>query len=264
MKLSLDKELQLLAGLPLFIDDVIPIFPLTLKQIAQVGYSKYDEYLKYLTAQPKDFGFDVDNMEDVNMFDILMSNLLYADDKIKEMLFTGLQLFLGDITLLLDVGVIQVNNVNQVIHRENYQDFCQCLKWNNCIQEHSHKEEFKPINKKAEEIQQKIMKSKQFLSVKNEITLFDLISVLAANGYGLDILNIWDLTMFQFNDQFIRMQMIEEYDINIKSLLAGAKSEDVRLKHYIRKTNSYNEQSTKETSNERKQYAVNKVKSFDN
>ena len=40
--------------------------------------------------------------------------------------------------------------------------------------------------------------------------------------------------MYQFNNQFNRMQMIEDYDINIRSLLAGADSKKIQLKHYIR------------------------------
>ena len=31
------------------------------------------------------------------------------------------------------------------------------------------------------------------------------------------------------------MKMLDEYDINIRSLLAGAKSEDIELKHWMSK-----------------------------
>jgi hypothetical protein len=104
----------------------------------------------------------------------------------------------------------------------------------NCI---SKKDEIKTANAKAEEIKNKILKGQQLLNKKMglDVSFGDLVSVLAANGNNLNIINIWDLTMYQFNNQFARMQMIEDYDLNIRSLLAGAKKEDIQLKHYIRK-----------------------------
>jgi hypothetical protein len=51
---------------------------------------------------------------------------------------------------------------------------------------------------------------------------------------SLNITNIWYLTYFQFNNQFLVTQNIEEYHTNIRALLAGAKSSDVNLQHYIK------------------------------
>jgi hypothetical protein len=69
---------------------------------------------------------------------------------------------------------------------------------------------------------------------KSKVTLYDLISIHASNSQNLNIKDIWNLTYFQFNNQFLVTQNIEDYHINIRALLAGAKSSDVNLKHYIR------------------------------
>ena len=65
--------------------------------------------------------------------------------------------------------------------------------------------------------------------------LIDLISVLASKHNNLNIMNIWELNYFQFNDQFQRMQLIENYDMSVRQLLAGVDKKHVNLEHYIKK-----------------------------
>jgi hypothetical protein len=50
-----DINLKLLAGLPLEIDNICSVYPLKLKDISSIGYSKYNLYLMNLIAEPKDF-----------------------------------------------------------------------------------------------------------------------------------------------------------------------------------------------------------------
>ena len=65
--------------------------------------------------------------------------------------------------------------------------------------------------------------------------LFDIISSYLSKATEVDIKTIWDMPYYMFQIQFRRMQMIEEYDINLRSALAGAKIPKEKMKHWIRK-----------------------------
>jgi len=114
------------------------------------------------------------------------------------------------------------------------------IKLQNCLNKKSEEEE-NPASEKARQILERQKRARALLakakgSEDNEtLTLADLVSILASHGNGVTPLNVWDINFYWFNNQFNRMKMFEEYDINIRSLLAGAKSEDVDLKHWMSK-----------------------------
>lgn len=261
--MNIDVYSKLLAGECLTVDG-INIYPLTLKEIVKIGYNKkYNISLMNLIATPKDFGINISENENVTTFDIICANILAGNKEYIDLIFDAFKLFLRkdvafnaeDMTFLVD---------NNIINRDNYEDIIINLKLLNCIKDSDNKEEeFKPANSRAEEIRNKILKSRDKLKGRgsNELTLFDLISVLAANSNALNILNIWNLTLYQFHDQFSRMQMIEEYDINLRSLLAGAKADEVKLKHYIRKidNNKIDDYVNDNKNRDRDIISINKV-----
>ena len=63
----------------------------------------------------------------------------------------------------------------------------------------------------------------------------DLISIFAEAEKmpPQDVYRNYDV--YQFNDQFNRLKIMDEYHVNIQALIAGAKSEDVKLQHWISK-----------------------------
>lgn len=229
------NNIRLLSGLPIKIYN-IDVYPLKLRDLAIMGYEDYYTKIYYLTAEPKDFTLSEDvDIDNITIFDIIMSNMYYSNEhhrkgiiKIMEVIFRQKVTF-AYCRSCFYIGDIKNNNI---INKDNYIEIKKVLKLQNCIKDK--KEEFKCVNSKAEKIRQKILKGREKLNKKTEPTFEDLVSTLASKGNGLNILNIWDLTVYQFYDQLIRTQMIEDYYINIKSLLAGAKKEDVNLKYYIR------------------------------
>jgi len=129
---------------------------------------------------------------------------------------------------------------NKYITKDNFEEIKDIISKQNCYKKTVEDNEFNPANEAATKLAEKIKAMRKKVSERKKedsLTLFDLISVLASNSNNLNILNIWDLSIFQFNDQFNRMQMIEEYEININSLLHGADSKKINLKHYLRKIN---------------------------
>ena len=76
-------------------------------------------------------------------------------------------------------------------------------------------------------------------SGEGELELSDLIASLAIGSNTYNMSNVWDLTYYAFQDQLKRMSWREEFDINTRASLAGAKLDKSKLSHWI-KTMSFN------------------------
>ena len=66
------------------------------------------------------------------------------------------------------------------------------------------------------------------------ITLADLVSILAS-GLGMSMDLVMDYDLYQFNDQFNRLKIMDDYEVSVQALLHGAKKENVNLTHWITK-----------------------------
>ena len=71
-------------------------------------------------------------------------------------------------------------------------------------------------------------------SKSNDLSFLDLVASLAAKGNGLNALNVWDLTYYAFNDQFKRMQAIEDYEQSLHALQQGADPKKVKLDYWVK------------------------------
>ena len=68
----------------------------------------------------------------------------------------------------------------------------------------------------------------------SDLDFVDLVASLAAKANGLNALNVWNLTYYAFNDQFKRMQAIEEYESAKASILAGADPKKVKMDYWMK------------------------------
>lgn len=73
----------------------------------------------------------------------------------------------------------------------------------------------------------------------SNLELSDLVASLAIGSNSYNMLNVWDLTYYAFQDQLKRMSWREEFDINTRASLAGAKIDKNKLSHWI-KSMSFN------------------------
>ena len=90
----MDIKLKLLAGLPIYVKDVGNIYPLKLKEVAELGEIKYNSCLSALCFDIDDLNWD-ENMvmpEGITTFDIMMANCT-KDEEFKSIVLEGLSLF---------------------------------------------------------------------------------------------------------------------------------------------------------------------------
>ena len=60
----------------------------------------------------------------------------------------------------------------------------------------------------------------------------DLIGSLTTKT-SLNIVDVWQLSYYTFNDQFRRMRLLEQYSAGLQSIMAGADPKKIKLKDWI-------------------------------
>lgn len=244
---ELSLKLKLLSGEPIEIDENVgKLKPLTFRDIISYGYTNY---LMMLNVMILDIG-DLVNMDSpemvqfkdigVNVFDVMVQ---MGGDEIITELKKALSLFFNDVVDVdteLHIISIGSDENTRVIDRENFDKVREVIKWQNGINkfgdEASPSEEdseaVRQIKEKLKKGKDQVAKSKQE-DGENELDIADIISAVSTKSNSLNKMSIFDLTVFQLYDEFKRLELIDQYHISIKSMLAGAK--DVKLKHWSSK-----------------------------
>ena len=101
-------------------------------------------------------------------------------------------------------------------------------------------EERGPLKGKAAEIADKLRRNKEEVArlkaKKNEgqpsTEIYELIASVCAHSTQYNLFNIWELSYYQFFDQFKRLQLDEEYEFSLKQILAGVDPKKLELLHW--------------------------------
>ncbi|GIP32610.1 hypothetical protein [Paenibacillus sp. J2TS4] len=239
MKINHEEiKLKTLANLPTAIAG-IRITPLSLHEIIQHGYTRYNLYLSALTLHKEHLIHPdyVHQLPDhIGVLEIIAS---HPDREISHAFFDGLKFFLQTDQVVYDNGLF-VNDIR--ISPAELEQLIQVIKIQNCLLT-PEDDDFNPINERAQKIKQKMLDNKRKIQelkkssgdAAESLTFSDLISIVCAHANGIHIHNVFELNMFQFNNQFNRMKMLDEYEVNIQALLHGADSKQIQLKHWMSK-----------------------------
>jgi hypothetical protein len=77
-------------------------------------------------------------------------------------------------------------------------------------------------------------KTKKNSQGKSDLKFSDLIGSITINNCGLNMVNIYNITYYAFHDQLKRMGWRDQFNINNRAALAGAKLKKSQLKHWMR------------------------------
>jgi hypothetical protein len=250
MERLLNKD-SLLSPLPVYINGLCQIYHLTLMDLYKITEQQYNMYLSILC-------FDIDSLEnkdeilkinqDIKTFDLIVQNCI-SDEMFKNNVINGLELFLREkVNFIINenenivffyIGELNEdeNIKNRIINRDNYELIKEALKLMNCLQvEHN----YKKMGKKARELAEKQKKAREMIvKIKGNsgdvLSFSDLISAFCSYSRNVNIMNVWDMTIYQFDNQFKRMQLLNDYEIGIQGLLHGADPKKINVKHFISK-----------------------------
>lgn len=135
-----------------------------------------------------------------------------------------------------------IENSSSAIHSDNFDSLRTILKERNCLSDSESGDAGHPADARASALLEKRRLAREKLRAKkleqgdgDSITLADLISIFA-QAQHLPLQEVYEnYDIYQFNNQFNRLKMKDDYHVGLQMLLAGAKKEDVKLTHYISK-----------------------------
>lgn len=237
----INKE-QFFVGIPTEIENICKIYPVTLREIAQIGVKNFYSYLNFFTLEKEDIDKFLRQNEIEGSYTPFQFILINAcnDNQYFLNLKKAFKFFLheNDITLLPDNEAIILGSITEerLIMEETFNNICAIIRYQNNVQQSEEMKMNNPSDAKAAQIIKQIKEGRKLREKKNNsnLSFTDLVASLAAKGNGLNALNVWDLTYYAFNDQFKRMQMIEEYESARQSLLAGADPKKVKIEYWMK------------------------------
>ena len=202
-------KLKLLAG-----DDKVEIDGIVFKQpklrdIKDIGLQVYYAYIGFLLVSVEEYLISIKREDlipffkqhNLTMFDV------YRDSPYERQFFID-----GEIEF--KNGEFFIDNTN-IINKEIYQKILEIIAEINCLKVNKQQETY--ANEKARKIAEKIQQAKQKRSSvqsKDSTSLADIISAVASRKESLNLLNIWDLTIYQLYDHYNRLIAEDEFDIH--------------------------------------------------
>ena len=251
MNLTDDVVLKFQKGSPVLLDDVCAIYPATLGEIVDEGYSKFQQYLTLLTSTKP----DGKNNHDTEMAKLLteLTDFQYIlliasiDENIREILIQAFNFFIHEkVTFSLDPPqiIIGESESQRLVTEKNFYDFQQILRRMYFLEVEGEEIVINPtdspaviqLKKQMQANREKVRKAKAKEAARkhNDLKFSDLIGSITINNCGLNMKNIWNITYYAFHDQLKRMGWRDQFNINNQAAMAGAKLKKEQLKHWMR------------------------------
>lgn len=255
-----DLEHKLLMGSTLYLDD-IPTYKVTLGEMAYNGFTTMQGVISILTMDDSKASEMLSSeFKNPSTFLFIYYSIIQELHKIKQglidekdtgnLLITTIPLFLSlffkkKVVFHEKYGFI-IGDTDDDIHAlndANYNKFRLILKERNCLIDIDNVEEIdNPANEMARKLlekrkmlRDKVKKAKQSKCDGDGLTMADLISIFAEAEH-MPLQDVYDkYDIYQFNNQFNRLKIMDDFHVNIQALLAGAKSDEVNLQHWLSK-----------------------------
>ena len=250
MNLTDNEVLKFQRGGPVFIEDICAVYSATLGEIVDIGYDKFQQYLSILTStKPTEVKNDnelTSLLQSITDFQYLLL-LASMDVQVNALMKQAFRFFThSQATIMLDPPQILLGPLNEqhILDEQHFYDFQRLLKRMYFLEQEGEEiiisEDDDPITKKIKmkmrENREKVRKAKAAKAAreKSDLKMSDLIGSMTINDCGLNMVNIWDITYYAFHDQLKRMGWRDQFNINQKAALAGAKINKSQLKHWMR------------------------------
>lgn len=226
---------DLLSPAPVAIPNACSVVSPRLKDISSIGFAAYQYYLSLLFMDMKAY-FSLNGWEDAyeklsgtELAQLDLFDLLTAEENRRQLLMSALRFFIPEnLTYAKEKNCFLVHNADGsrrgTISGENYALICDVIRQRNHFKSAVQEDLTKIKSKKALEIARKL---KQGRAQKNaaarpddNMELGNIISAVAGKSQTLNLLNIWDLTVFQLWDTFFRLSSNNLYAIQSMSVAA--------------------------------------------
>lgn len=251
MNLTDDMILKFQKGTPVFLEDICAIYPATIGEIVDEGYSNFEKYLSILITEKPTITDKKDPelkqlLENLTDFQFLLM-MTQIDFETNATVRQAFKFFTHeDVIFSMDPAQIVLGPIeeNHLLTEEKFYDFQRILRKMYFLD--ATEEEIiiystddaatKRIKMQMRANREKVKKAnaKKAKQENSNLNFSDLIGSITINNCGLNIVNIWDVTYYAFHDQLKRMGWRDQFNINNRAALAGAKLKKSQLKHWMR------------------------------
>ena len=231
----MDTRLALMCGTDIPVPECqITIHQPSIKEISYVGETDFFSGVQCLCLNKSMFVKDESLLADTNNFQIFMTIMSEKETIEKKVAVqTVCSLFFPKHKVWFTPRSIVFNNEGGSFHvdESNFEylqaaisDIC-CLKTGPMDQQ-----SFNPVNNKAREIAEKLMRGRQRVAAQKgetNISIFSqYLSILTVGLHSMSLQDAMDLTMFQLYDLVERYRLFMNWDMDIQSRLAGVQPEN--------------------------------------
>ena len=228
----MDIRLALMAGTDIPIPELeMAVHQPTLKEISYIGETDFFIGIQCLCLHKSMFIQDKEGLEDITNFQIfmtIMSDKSTVDKKIAVM--QVLQLICPGYNILFTPMslVLQSEKQSVMIDNSNFEILQDVLRSVFCAKEGPMDQQaFNPANEKAREIAEKLMRGRQRVAAQrgssNTSVFRKYISILTVGLSSMSLADLINLTMFQLYDLIERYTLYLNWDIDVRTRLAGGK-----------------------------------------
>lgn len=253
MNLTDDEVLKFQKGTPVFLDDICAVYSATVGEIVDLGYSKFQQYLSIITATKpllktdNDFAKVISKLSDFEY--ILM--MTYMDQKTNEMLKEAFKFFTHQVvTFSLEPAQIVLGPLEEkhILNEEKFYQLQSLIKRAYFIELQGEQivinkddsPSVKRLKMQMRENREKVRKAKAKEAAQKgtDLQFSDLIGSFTINHCNINAVDVYKMTYYMFHDQLKRMGWRDEYNINSRAALAGAKLNKSQLKYWMRSINN--------------------------
>ena len=228
----MDYRLALMAGIDIPIPECqLILHQPSIKEIAYIGERDFFSGVQYLCLQKNMVIQDESLLSQTSNFQIFMTimNEKQTADKKAEVLQVLTLLFPKYKVIFTPRSIMfNCNQDNFMIDEGNFESLQHVLSEVFCLR-NSDQASYNPGNKKAKEIADKLMKARQKVAQLKAAeggegsALAQYVSTLTIGLNSMSINNCLDLTIYQLYDLMERYSLYINWDIDLKSRLAGGK-----------------------------------------
>ena len=224
-------ELLLITGNDiLFSQANIVIHQPHLKEIGMLGELNFLTGVQFLLFDKnKLLAKDKNGLEAQSNFDIFMS-VMNSRDKAKHKTDALMVLALlfpeAKIKIEKDKILLQLENFNASINKENFSDFQKIIAQMFCLEEND-EDSFNPDDALAQRIAEKIREGQKKRAESKgkdteKVTIYSKYISILSVGLHKSMIDLSNYTVYQIRDELKRFQLKQDFDMYIQAKLAGA------------------------------------------
>ena len=216
--------LTLLRGQSIPINGIAHIrFP-KLSEIAELGSGSYNQYITMLMMNKDSIVKVFEIKENNELNKVTLFDIIFNIEGLRDMFYNIFSFFIAEelfVSIPYQCFYVKkkdknkINNV-RLIYQDNFEEIEDLILQTNYVNM-SDEKNLKPAGKHTEELLKKREKYKQKFANQNkndmDISLANLISKLSTYNCGINLLNVWDYTIFQLFDQFFVMNNKRQIDM---------------------------------------------------